>query len=163
MQEYKFSGSLYGGKSSVIIDGNALTIRRHGFVSMKNYGFRGDKTILISAITGTQYKPSGFTTGYLQFIVPGSIEQEGSLTATKASTDENTIIFHHKKQNSFAQEIIKYIENFNASLENKAIVSQERPLDKYDKIEKLKELLDENAITPEEYEQQKEKLLNEEE
>ena len=123
MKEYKFTDPMVG-KCYVIIKDNVLTIKRKGFLSLLKYGFSGEKSIIISSITGTQFKPSGLTNGYLQFIIVGSEEQKGSLVEAKIDGDENTIIFHHHKQNANAQEIIEYIENYNARVEARSQYSK---------------------------------------
>lgn len=63
------------GKAIIRINENSITISRPGAISKLTYGFVGDKTIMLNQITSVQLKKSTtFTTGFLQFIVPGSIE-----------------------------------------------------------------------------------------
>ena len=159
MKEYKFTGRTMG-RCYIIIKDNTLTIKRKGFFSLLKYGFSGEKNILISSITGTQFKPSGLTKGYLQFMIIGSEEQKGTLTDAKTYRDENTVIFHHHKQNAYAQEIIEYIENYNNQLSHDSNTVNEPQNNKYDELEKIKRLLEEGVLTEAEFEREKEKILN---
>ena len=112
---------------------------------------------MFSSITGIQYRPSGFAAGYLQFVVVGSQESKGGLQA--ALNDENTVGFFGKKYNKQAEEIKKYIENYNSTQNNSATFIQnvKSPIEQ---IKDLKELLDMRAITQEEFETKKKQLLN---
>ena len=154
-KEYKFLGST-AGKSFIILEDNKLTIKRKGFFSLLNYGLKGEKTIQISSITGTQYKMSGITNGYLQFIIIGSQESKGGLTS--AQKDENAVCWAYKKCNKYAEEIINYIEKYNETREEKSgnIIKQD---DEYDKLSKIKELLDKGVLSQEEFEIEKRKIL----
>lgn len=155
-KEYVFSGSM-SGKSIVVLEDNKITIKRKGICSFINHGLKGDKTIQISAITGTQYKPFSIANGYLQFVVMGSQETKGGLNT--AQKDENTVCWSYKKCNKYAEEIIKYIEGHNANKEIKNIYNIPKQEDKYDKLNKLKKLLDDEVITQEEFEKEKKKIL----
>lgn len=157
-KEYKFTGSM-SGKSIIILEDNKITIRRKGFCSFFNYGLKGDKTIQISSITGTQYKQFSFANGYLQFIVMGSQESKGGLTS--AQHDENTVCWAHKKCNGYAEEIIKYIEEYNSknSKNNGNIYNINNQDDQYDKLVKIKKLLNDGVLTQEEFENEKRKIL----
>ncbi|HAB66557.1 MAG TPA: hypothetical protein DCE23_04235 [Firmicutes bacterium] len=87
----------------------------------------------------------------------GSHEIKGGLKA--AQHDENTVVWAHKNQNKNAAEIIEYINNYNNSdsqANNNVNIIQS---DNYDKLIKLKKLLDDNIITQEEFEKEKTKLL----
>ena len=100
------------------------------------------------------------TIGYIQFVLIGSQESKGGLQS--AMRDENTVCFdggfNTERTNQEARKIKEYIENYISNMDkNKnVIVSQD---DKYDKLAKLKKLLDENIITQEEFESEKSKLL----
>ena len=155
-KEYKFSGST-GGRSTVTIDNDRLIIKRKGITSFFNHGLAGEKTFYIPQITGTQFKKAGLSSGYLQFLVVGSQEsKKGGIHS--ANADENTVSWIYKKQNAYAEEIIKYINDFNSSKENESIKQE----DKYDKLKKIHQLFTENIIDKEEFEKEKEKILNQE-
>ena len=80
------------GKTTVRIDDHFLRISRGGSLSnLVLQGLDGEKTILLSEITAYQLKAPGATTGYFQFIFPGSQETKGG--ALKAVEDENSVIF----------------------------------------------------------------------
>lgn len=154
-KEYKFSGSM-AGKSIIILEDDKITIKRKGFFSLLNYGLKGEKTIQISSITGIQLKKSGLMNGYLQFIVIGSQESKGGLSS--AQRDENTVCWVYGKCNKYAEEIKMYIENYNSNkIKNNSVIVTEE--DKYDKLKKLKKLLDDGVLTQEEFETEKKKIL----
>lgn len=155
-KEYKFTGSPYGS-CFVKINDDRISIRKTGFLSLVNNGYASTKEIRINQITGTQYKASGFAEGYLQFIIKGSAEvKSGGLQSVR--NDENSIVWFGKKKNIYAEEIIDYINKFNEqkSQMNSKIVKQE---DNYDKLLKLKKLLDDGIINQQEFETEKQKLL----
>ena len=84
----------------------------------------------------------------------GSHESKGGLTDAK--TDENTVLFDFGKQNKYAEEIKRYIEEYNSNSTPTIQISGNSNLDE---INKLKTLLDNGAITQEEYEAKKKQLL----
>lgn len=156
-KEYVFSGST-SGKSIIILEDNRITIRRKGLCSFFNHGLKGDKTIKISSITGTQYKPYSFTNGYLQFVILGSQESKGGLGA--AQKDENTVCWAYKKCNKYAEEIIRYIKQYNINTNNGNIYNiTNKKDDKYDQLAKIKNLLDNGTLTQEEFEREKRRIL----
>ena len=79
------------------------------------------------------------------------------------SKDENIIYFastfNNNKTNSAAEEIKNTIEQYNINASKGNVVINEN--DKYDKLAKLKDLLDNNVISKEEFEKEKKKLLDE--
>ncbi|MBQ7105201.1 MAG: SHOCT domain-containing protein [Bacilli bacterium] len=156
-KEFVFKVSLEG-KAIIKLNDNSITISRPGFISKFTHGFVGEKTILINQITSVQFKKSNtFTRGFLQFIVPGTAE------AKKNSYDENIVYFkdawgNFDEENKNAEFIKKYIEEYNMRQnELKQVVNSSS---NFDEIKKLKELLDINAITQEEFEAKKKELLN---
>lgn len=151
VKQYDFSGST-GGKATIIIDGNLLTIKRKGLNSFAVHGMNSEKTIKIENIAGVHYKKSGFSAGYIQFIIIGSQETKGKLHDNLK--DENTVGFVGKKYNEYALEIKQYIENFQMPSSN---IKED---DNLDQIAKLKNLLDSGAITKEEFDAKKKQLLN---
>ena len=123
-----------------------------------NYGLKGIKTINIRQISAIQLKESKITIGYIQFVIVGSSESKGGLQ--RAMKDENTVIFDggiDKNANTKAKEIKKYIEDYINNNNKNANVKIE---DKYDKLAKLKKLLDNNVITENEFNEEKNKILN---
>lgn len=154
---YLFNSPFMGGKAKVTIDDGILRIERPGLISKLSHGFTGEKAIRIKDIVSVQLKEAGMTRGYLQFVMAGAIEKKVSIT--KNNHDENTIYFDasgkQSQINENAKEIKKYIEEYNP--EKNENINQD---DKYDKLYKLKKLLDEKVISKEEFEKEKEKILN---
>ena len=108
-------------------------------------------------------KEAGLTTGYIQFVIIGSQESKGGLK--QALEDENSIVFggtfDDKTLNRNAREIKSYIEQFNSIKPvESGVTNIIKNDDKYDKLKKLKDLLDNNIINQEEFEKEKSKLLN---
>lgn len=161
-KEYKFS-SMHGGTVIVILDYDKITIKRKGIMSFARHGLKGEKTLMLKQITAIQLKEAKITNGYLQFILMGSQESKGGLNA--ALNDENTIVFggtfNDKLLNQNAKEIKTYIERFNSQNMNNANVTNIiKNDDKYDKLKKLKDLLDNQVITQEEFDKEKNIILN---
>ena len=156
-KEYIFKDTLNGGKAIITINDNILTISRPGIMSKIAHGFTGDKTLLINQISAVQFKPVKIARGFIQFILAGSKEAKASIIV--GNTDENIIYFepsfNNKKVNEQALEIKNYIEQYNTQKETTVLKEE----DKYDKLSKLKKLLDDNVITQEEFEIEKRNLL----
>ena len=145
----------------VTIDYDKITIKRSGIRSMSRYGLKGEKTMMINQISSVQFKKAGLMQGYLQFILVGSQESKGGLSDAKS--DENAIIFSTNAGNRDALEIKKYIEDFNSNHNNnEIIVNNIIKEDKYDKLEKIKKLYDDKVLSEEEYNKEKEKIMNQE-
>lgn len=158
-KQYNFK-SIQSGNASIIINDDKITIKRNGLLALNAHGLTGEKTFRINQISAVQLKEAKMAIGYIQFVLIGSQESKGGLQA--AMRDENTVCFdggfNTDRTNQEAREIKEYIENYISNMDkNKnVIVSQD---DKYDKLAKLKKLLDENIITQEEFESEKSKLL----
>lgn len=153
-KEYKFSGST-SGKATIILEDDKLTIKRNGFMSLMSHGLKGEKTIIFNSITGIQYKASGISAGYLQIIVMGSHESKGGLQ--DAMNDENTVGFIGKKYNKQALEIKNFIEQYISNRDKAKYTIKES--DKYDQLAKIKKLLDDGILTQEEFEKEKNRIL----
>ena len=160
---FKFK-SMDQGNVEITLNDNRLTISRPGIIAKFSHGFTGEKTILINQITAVQLKKVGFARGYLQFIVSGHEEKKSGILIR--DKDENIVYFDNfgNKQNTImnqnAEYIKNYIEEYNSRKNNNQSATVVQQDDKYDKLSKLKKLLDENIINKEEFEKEKEKLLN---
>lgn len=160
---FKFK-SMDQGKVEITIKDNKLTISRPGIISKLSHGFVGEKTILINQISAVQLKKVGFSRGYLQFMISGHEERKSGIM--KGAKDENIVYFDNygKKQNKLMNEnaeyIKNYIEEYNSNNINNQSVTFVQQDDKYDKLSKLKKLLDENIINQDEFDKEKEKILN---
>ena len=95
------------GKYTVEVDDIAVKVTQRGFMNAVNRGFSGTKTFPFSNITAIQFKEPGFTTGYLQFILSGSLETKRGVSG--AVRDENSILFT-KKELALMSELKEYVE-----------------------------------------------------
>lgn len=132
-----------------------IIIKRKGVLAKMTQGFfKGDKTIYIKQITGMQVKQGGnFTNGYIQFTVPGGIEnKKGIVDATK---DENTVMFK-KKDNELVVKIKEKIEELQQVSTSQKVTQ----LSTADEIKKFKDLFDAGIIMEDEFEAKKKQLLN---
>lgn len=95
-------------KTTIRLDNKFLRIARGGLNNATLQGLDGEKSILLSAITAFQIKEPGVTTGYMQFIYPGSSDVKAGVWS--AVKDENTIAFS-KGEKSTILEIKNAIES----------------------------------------------------
>ena len=151
-------GSVYrltGRNARLIVYEDKVVIERIGFLNKLNYGFSGDKTILMQSISSIQYKAGGgILNGFLQFGIIGGNERQGGVS--RAVSDENSIVFT-KDKNEKAETIKAYIEDKIA--ERSKPISTVNQSSVADEIRKLKSLLDDGIITEEEYNAKKKQLL----
>lgn len=160
-KEYIFNSPTHGGKTKIILTDNSITISRPGAISKLSHGFVGDKTIMLNQISAIQLKKAGIARGYIQFIIAGARESKSGILG---ETNENIVYFDstfkNKEINSNAEEIKSYIENYIAQQNNRncTIIKSD---DKYDQLKKLKQLLDDGIINQNEFDIEKEKILNE--
>ena len=160
--EKEFTFKVMGeGKATIKLNDNSITISRPGVISKFTHGFVGEKTIMLNQITSVQFKKSTtFTTGFLQFVVPGT--KEAKKTKFGKVMDENIVYFkdpymNYDEENKNAEFIKNYIEEYNANLNKPQIIQNNSS--NLDEVKKLKELLDMNAITQEEFDKKKKELL----
>lgn len=161
-KEFIFSDFAKGGKTKVVLKNDRMIISRPGAMAKLSHGFTGEKTIFFNQITSVQLKEAGMSRGYIQFTLAGSAERKSGILKGD-STDENTIYFasnfNNKEVNNNARQIKEAIENYIANLHNSSTTIVKTD-DKYDQLAKLKNLLDNNIITQEEFDNEKEKILN---
>lgn len=113
---------------------------------------KGNKTIYFKNINAIELKlGSALVNGYMQFTVAGGNESHGA--TWNSVKDENSVNFG-KKDNDLIVEIKNFIEQ---RMNNAGTVVQE--LSKADELMKYKGLLDAGAITQEEFDEVKKKLL----
>lgn len=159
---FEFNCLGYGGKSTITLRDESLTIARQGLQATLTHGMTGEKTIMLNQISAIQVKKCGFNHGYIQFVIPGSIEaKSGAVYGDRKN--ENIIYFDgtwdkKKIYNENAEYIKEFIEKHNANVNKGVVVQQESS--KYDEIKKLKDLLDCGAITQQEFDEEKKKILN---
>ncbi|MFE5139264.1 DUF4429 domain-containing protein [Streptomyces fagopyri] len=148
-----------GQGGQIQFDGQYVTITRKGFLARATVG-KGEKRLHISQIAGVQWKPAGaMVNGFIQFTVPGGSERRsafGSQT-TNAAKDENSVVFTKKQMPEF--------EKLRAALDA-AIAAHHAPPappaaagSVADELAKLGALREQGLLSPEEFEQQKARLL----
>lgn len=141
------------GKTIIKLNNESLTICRKGLLNLSNMGLKGDKTISFRNISAIQLKKPGLTNGYIQFTILGGRESRAGIFA--ATKDENTIMFSRKYYTDML-DLKKFIEHQQKTIFNNTNSTQNSPADE---VLKLKNLLDKNIITPEEFELKKKELL----
>lgn len=143
------------------VDDQKIVITRKGVNSFFNRGGGGDHVIPMSTVTGVDFKEAGITGGQIKFSTIGGEKKSGGLGSLppfngSIYNNENGIIFR-KKHNKEMEQIKDFVEskllskNENKSNSNLSVVNE---------LKKLKDLLDEGAITESEFNQVKSKLLS---
>lgn len=117
---------------------------------MSNHGLDGGRTMDIQNMTSVQFKKDGLTSGYIQFIVKGSLESKGGVFS--AARDENSVLFI-KKEQKMAEEIKAYVKNIIADKNSNIVI------DGADESRKFKVLLYDGIITEEEFNTKKKQTL----
>lgn len=141
MEQYKINGR---EKKSIIVENNVVKIiKSKGLISNLM-----EKIIPIESIVGVEVeKPGRIWAGFIRFQTAGN------------SNYNNSIIFADNKDYEIALKIKEYIKNyveksidvFNQNLNDTDVISQ---------LEKLAELKDKGVLSEEEFQAQKQKLLN---
>ena len=143
---------LKGVNGQLELYSDKVIIKRKGLLAKMTQGFtKGDKTLYLNQITAIQVKKGGLLNGYIQFTLPGGIESKKGIFA--AGNDENSIVFT-PANNDLALDIKDTIEKLRGSVSN-AIGS----VSSADELRKFKQLLDDEIISKEEFEQKKKQLL----
>lgn len=119
----------------------------------------GSKTIPFDSITAIQIKEQTFTVGFIQFTVPGG--RESVAGATEAVKDENTITFNKPGQVEICRQAHDLImaKKREKSLSMGQVKVTAATGSTADELRKIKDLLDEGVLTPEEFSEQKRRLL----
>ncbi|MER5470855.1 DUF4429 domain-containing protein [Streptomyces sp. NPDC002685] len=150
-----------GHTGQIQFDGDYVTITRKGFNARLSVG-KGEKRIHISQIAGVQWKPAGLlVNGFLQLTIPGGNERRSAFgSQTKSAVhDENSVIFTKKQMPEF--------EKLRAAIDA-AIAAHHTPQAQAqpassgsvaDELAKLGTLRDQGLLSPEEFEQQKARIL----
>lgn len=146
-----------GSGAILIVDENKIIIKRKGVLSFLNHGSKGDKEIFIKNITAIQLKKPGLTKGFIQFSLSGETASKGGVL--DAVKDENSILIGDSKQyNDFvkAKELIE--SKINKSSNPTTITQNTHSV--ADELIKLASLKDSGILTQEEFDIQKQKILN---
>lgn len=128
-----------------------VRITPQGVLGFLTKGLKGTKTIPIASIRAIQFKKSAMTNGYLQFTVPGGNESRGGVFS--AASDENTFMF--AGQNELAESIRDFIEARMHMPRSPARTSTGWVAE----LSQLAELRTQGALTEEEFQRAKERLL----
>jgi hypothetical protein len=141
-----------GVGGSVSFDGNMITIRHKGLLSLGTVGLVPEKQIPVEKLTSIQFKPAGLINGYIQFATGAGEASGGIFDATK---DENTLMFEKKHQ--------KHIEVIKSAVEQAMRKSNTKTvgstLSAADELKKYHELFQAGILSEEEFLQQKRKIL----
>lgn len=139
-----------------------VIISRKTIAGFLAQGLTGDRTFFFKDLSSVEYrKPTMFANGYIKFVAAGTreVSQKPGLfsTTAEAARDPNSLILRafNKEIPNKSEEIYTYI------LER---ISESRQIgtcnnSNADEIMKYKQLLDNGAITQEEYDKKKQELL----
>jgi len=131
---------------------NKICIRRKGLTAVLSQGLKGDKEIFINQISSIQIKKAGLlTNGFIQFAFMGGLEAKDGLL--QSTSDENSLIFTKKHQESFEQ-IKEAIERKLFSKNNNVL-----PNNDINDLEKLSGLHTKGIITDDEFNAKKKQIL----
>jgi hypothetical protein len=144
-----------GHNGQIEFDGTSVKIMRKGAMALLSQGLKGEKSIPVGAIVSVQFKDASMlTNGFIQFAT-GAGESKGGLFS--AGDDENSVIFTTSHKKEFAELRAAVEKAMNEGRQNNGTAAKaDSPLDG---IKKLKELLDLGAISQEEFESEKSKLM----
>jgi hypothetical protein len=149
-----------GHNGQIVFDGQYVTITRRGFLARTTVG-KGEKRIHISQIGSVQWKPAGpFVNGFIQFAATGGNERRskfGSQTSS-AVNDENSVLFTTRQRAEF-EELRKHVEAAIAAHHTGSPATPPPPASIADELAKLAALRDQGALTEDEFQQQKQRLL----
>jgi hypothetical protein len=132
-----------------------LTITPKGVLGFLNKGLKGTKTIPFHSITAIQHKKAGFTSGYLQFTMPGGNESRGGVLS--AASDENTFMYSQKSDNALIEQIKEFIEGRVNAL--RAGQGPRSSGSVADELSKLADLHRQGILSVDEFAQAKKRLI----
>lgn len=118
----------------------------------------GEKTIYYKDCVGVQFKPSGFSIGYLQFeTASGMMNNKGSNFFGENSFTFDTTVISNEKMKEVANYVRKRIDEIKTATDvPTTIINSVSPAEE---LKKMKELLDMGIITQEEFDLKKKQLL----
>lgn len=150
----KFNFSGVNGQIRVYED--RIVISRSGFLGYASQGLAGQKTIPMDSIMSVQFRAAtSLVNGFIQFGILGGHESRGGVI--NAIDDENSVMFRESSNNE-ACKVKDYIESIILNRnKNSGGAVQFSPADE---LRKFKELLDMGAITQEEFDTAKKKILD---
>jgi hypothetical protein len=145
----------YGGQ--VTFDGQTVTLHRKGFLARSTVG-KGDKRIPVRHISAVQFKPAGIVAnGFIQFSMGGGVERRSQFgtQSRDAANDENSVMFTKQQQPSF-ERLRGAIEAAMAAIGDSSVLAAP---DIAGQIAKLNDLRTAGALSAEEFETAKARLL----
>ncbi len=148
--------TMKGVQDTLEVYEDKVTIAPKGLLATMNKGLKGTKTIPFTSITAIQFKKSGFTSGYLQFTLPGGMENRGGVF--EATKDENTFMFAGGPANIEAEKIKSYIED-QIKFSRLPITQKMESTSLSSELEKLADLKNKGVLTEEEFISAKKRLL----
>jgi len=159
LMTYKLGTEVKGYNGTAMFDGHFLNITRTGVLARGSVG-KGGKSIPIGSVTAVQWKePGGMVNGFIQFSVLGGNELRSKFgkQTVNAVNDENSIILRKGKSEEMAGLRTAVMEAIrNRAMPQAAVVQQSSTADE---ILKLVSLRDAGALSNDEFEAQKAKLL----
>ncbi|MEU5417707.1 DUF4429 domain-containing protein [Streptomyces sp. NPDC001407] len=150
-----------GLSGQVAFDGQFVTITRRGFRARVLVG-KGEKRIPLHQVSAVQWKPAGpVVNGFVQFSLAGGNERQSAFgTQTRdAARDENSIVFTHKQQPAF-DHLRTAVEAALAAMAGGMPSVASPAADVVTQLDTLARLLASGALTQQEFDQQKRRLLN---
>ena len=156
---YTLGTEVNGYNGTAMFDGHFLHITRKGALARGSVG-KGNKSIPIGSVTAVQWKePGAMVNGFIQFSLTGGNELRSKFgkQTINAVGDENSIILRKGKSEEMAELRTAVMEAIrNRDLPQTAVVNQSSTADE---ILKLVALRDAGALSNEEFEAQKARLL----
>lgn len=136
-----------------------------GFISQG--GSSGDRTFFYEDISSFEYKkPTFFANGYFKVIIPGANETNAKVgllaSSTESMKDQNTVVLRAftAKVGEETDKVYNLImDKIRAAKKNKQGAAP-AATSKMDELKKLGELKASGILTEEEFQKEKEKLLN---
>ena len=118
----------------------------------------GEKTIYYKDCVGVQFKPAGFTVGYLQFeTASGMMNNKGSNFFGENSFTFDINVISNDKMKEIANYVKKRIDEIKTGADRPTTVVN--AISPAEELKKMKELLDSGIITQEEFDAKKKQLL----
>ncbi len=131
----------------VSVDGATIKMIKKGW----GFATQREKALPIRNISSVEVKmPGAVMSGFIQFSIAGGAARNSSFTWTggtfDAAQDENSVVFVGQNAYQIALKIKEYIETYQERAS-----SSGSPVSAADEIVKLKALMDQGIITPEEF------------
>jgi hypothetical protein len=148
-----------GKTGRITFEGQYVTIIRDTLLARSVVG-KGEKRLHVGQISAVQWKPAGnLVNGFIQFTVPGGNERRskfGSQT-NDAARDENSVVFTRKQQPDF--EALRGALEQAIEQQHQPVAAPASPSSMADELAKLAALAQSGAITPDEFQRAKDRLL----